>query len=396
MTVSIIGLGACESTLTAEAAQALRMADRVVGAGRLLQSLPAGCRAEKIEAVRAAGVLAAVLAPGAGQVCAVFSGDTGFYSGAAALVPTLRERGITPQVYPGLSSVQLLAAALGTPWQGWLLASAHGRECDPVQLVMGEKPVFFLTGGEKSAAALCARLTEAGLGELPVTAGENLGLPGQKVHTAPAREMAEASISPLCVLLVQPAVCPDAYGTAIPDDAFIRGSVPMTKQLVRAAILAELRLAHGSVCWDVGAGTGSVSVALSRAAQRVYAVECEPEGCELIGANRQKFGAWNLTVVPGRAPEALQGLPAPDCVFIGGSKGSMQSILEAALAANPAVRVCASAIALETLHAACSAMQAAGMQPAVSQIAVSSARPAGSLHLMMAQNPVWLITGQRP
>lgn len=132
MTVSIIGLGACESTLTAEAAQALRVADRVVGAGRLLQSLPAGCRAEKIEAVRAAGVLAAVLAPGAGQVCAVFSGDTGFYSGAAALVPTLRERGITPQVYPGLSSVQLLAAALGTPWQGWLLASAHGRECDPV------------------------------------------------------------------------------------------------------------------------------------------------------------------------------------------------------------------------------------------------------------------------
>ena len=170
----------------------------------------------------------------------------------------------------------------------------------------------------------------------------------------------------------------------------------MTKQLVRAAILAELRPAPGSVCWDVGAGTGSVSVVLSRAAQRVYAIECEPEGCELIGANRQKFGAWNLTVVQGMAPEALQSLPAPDCVFIGGSKGSMQGILEAALAANPAVRVCASAIALETLHTACSAMQAAGMQPAVSQIAVSSARPAGSLHLMMAQNPVWLITGQRP
>lgn len=395
MTVSLIGLGASENTLTAAALSALRGAQRVVGAKRLLQSLPACCTAGQKQAVRTEDVLRAVLEAQGENVCVVFSGDTGFYSGAAALLPALQANGITPQVYPGVSSVQLLAAALGTPWQNWILASAHGRECDPVRLVMGEKPVFFLTGGENGAAALCERLTQAGLGALLVTAGEELGLPGQRVHTAPAAEMAQAVLSPLCVLLVQPALCPDTYGTAIPDEAFVRGGVPMTKQLVRAAILAELRPGKNSVCWDVGAGTGSVSVALSRAAGEVYAVECEEEGCALIQKNREKFGAWNLRLVPGKAPEALQGLPAPDCVFIGGSKGKMKAILQAALGANPAVRVCAAAIALETLHAACSAMQEAGLQPEISQVAVSRARAAGSLHLMMAQNPVFLLTGQK-
>ena len=115
----------------------------------------------------------------------------------------------------------------------------------------------------------------------------------------------------------------------------------------------------------------------------------------LIGRNRARFGAWNLTLIPGRAPEALADLPAPDAVFIGGSKGALTAIVDAVLAKNPAARICISAIALETLGAAVSALAAHGLEAEVTQISVSRTRGAGKLHLLMANNPVFLICAKR-
>ena len=150
--------------------------------------------------------------------------------------------------------------------------------------------------------------------------------------------------------------------------------------------------------WDIGAGTGSVSVELALAAPRgrVYAVECSPEACALIRANTEKFGVRNLTLVEGTAPAALETLPAPDAVFIGGTKGEMDAVVAAALAKNPAARLCISAIALETLSAAVAALTAHGREAEVCQIAVSRTKAAGSLHLLLANNPVFLITARRP
>ena len=170
----------------------------------------------------------------------------------------------------------------------------------------------------------------------------------------------------------------------------------MTKQEVRAAVLAKLAVRPEDILWDVGAGTGSVSVELALAAPRgrVYAVECRPEGCALIKANREKFRTRNLVLVEGLAPAALSDLPAPDAVFIGGSKGSLAAIVDAALDKNPDACICVSAIALETLSAAVAALTAKGRTVQVSQIAVSRAKAMGGLHLMMAQNPIYLITGE--
>ena len=171
----------------------------------------------------------------------------------------------------------------------------------------------------------------------------------------------------------------------------------MTKQEIRAAALGKLEVRDGETYWDVGAGTGSVSVELARLAPRgkVYAVECGGEACALIRANRERFAVYNLTLVEGRAPKVLEDLPSPDGVFVGGSDGELVNILEIALARNPAVRICVTAIAVETLGTAVAAMTQLGMTTKITQLATARSRSTGGLHLMMGQNPVWIIMGQR-
>lgn len=170
----------------------------------------------------------------------------------------------------------------------------------------------------------------------------------------------------------------------------------MTKQEVRAVLLGKLGVGPEMVCWDIGAGTGSVSVELALQAKSVYAVEREDDACRLIRANRERFGAWNLRLVQGEAPGALASLPAPDAVFVGGTGGRLREILRAVQAAAPGARVCVSAIALETVQAALAELEALGYACEAVQIGISRARRAGQLHLLLAQNPVFLVTGVRP
>lgn len=390
--------GGTPATWTAECCAALRAADVIIGSGRLLAALPAEYPARRAEAARPEAVLEALCtaqAAGAGRGVVAYSGDTGFYSGAQGLLPRLEQAGFAAQVLPGVSSVQLLAARLGRPWQDWNLVSAHGTACDAVAAVTQGRPAFFLTGGALGPAELCAQLTRAGLGGLAVTVGEELSYPEERISTGTAAQLAARTFAPLAVLLAEAAPQPARRAPGWPDEAFVRGAVPMTKQEVRAAALAKLAVRPGDTLWDVGAGTGSVSVELALAAPqgRVYAVECAPEACALVRQNREKFRAWNLEVVEGRAPEALAGLPAPDAVFIGGTKGELAAVVDAVLAQNPAARVCIAAIALETLAAAAAALAAHGLEARVTQLAVSRAKAAGSLHLLLANNPVFLVTG---
>ena len=391
-TVTLIGMGASSDTLTAEAREALIRAELVAGAQRLLDALPAGVTAERVPAVRPADVLAAVA--GTQNAAVLYSGDTGFYSGAAGLLARLQEAGIPARVLPGLSSVQMLAAALGRPWQDWKLVSAHGRPCDPVAAVCGGRPAFFLTGtGESGPAALCAQLTAAGLGTLPVTVGENLGLASRRIFAGTAAGAAGERFGPLAVLLAEPAFRLPARTPGWPDETFVRAEgVPMTKRAVRAQVLAQLALCPGETVWDVGAGTGSVSLEMAYAngGAPVWAVERLPEACAVLEENRRRLGGWNVRPVSGEAPAALAGLPAPDAVFIGGTRGRLGPILDAALAANPAVRICLTAIALETLAAALDACAARGLEAEITQIAAAHA--AGRPHLLRAANPVFLIT----
>lgn len=397
MNVTLIGMGSGQpENLTLQGLAALRQADLILGARRLLAVLPAGCTENRAAAYRPDEVAELLQTSGAENAVLVYSGDTGFYSGASSMMEKLEALGVRARVLPGLSSIQLLAAALGRPWQGWNLVSAHGRTCDPVAECMQGRPTFFLTGGSEDPATLCAQLAAEGFGDVQGVVGQCLGTPEEKLFRGSVKELAAGRFNSLSVLLVEAAEVLPRRAPGLPDEAFERGDVPMTKQEVRAAVLAKLAVRPEDILWDVGAGTGSVSVELALAAPRgrVYAVECRPEGCALIKANREKFRTRNLVLVEGLAPDALSDLPAPDAVFIGGSKGSLAAIVDAALDKNPDARICVSAIALESLSAAVAALTAQGRTVQVSQIAVSRAKAVGGLHLMMAQNPIYLITGE--
>ena len=394
MKVILIGAGCGRQTLTEEAIAAIGQADLIAGASRLLEDLPPYHGILTAE-YRPEPLLDLICANRDKSICILLSGDTGFYSGAAGLLERLSEQGIPAAVIPGVSCLPYFASRLGRPWQDWKLCSAHGVDSDPVRAVMDGVPAFFLTSGRTAPGEICSTLTEAGLGALPVTVGENLGTNAERIISETAQTLSGRLFAPLNVLLIEaaPRYAPGVPG--IPDEEFLRDKTPMTKQEVRAAALAKLRVSRSDICWDIGAGTGSVSVELALQAKSVWAVERKPDALALAQRNRERFCAWNLHLQEGTAPEALAPFPIPDAVFVGGSGGRLAEILEAVHTANPQARICVSAIALETLHEAMKALAHLGYETEVTQISVSRSRSVGELHLLMAQNPVFLITGVR-
>ena len=394
MKVYLIGVGmGGPATMTLQAREAVRACPVLVGARRLLE----GWEAEHdcVPLIAAADIAEYIGKAPLGPVGVLLSGDTGFYSGAKKLWPLLGEHEVV--TIPGLSSLTYFCARLQATWQDVKLVSAHGRDCDLTGEIARNPRTFALTGGAVKAADVCRALAERGLGDVKVSVGERLGYPDERIVTAPAAELAGEDFDSLAVLLAEnprPAA-PPWRGPGLPDAAFLRGDVPMTKEEVRALALSRLRLEENHIVWDVGAGTGSVSVecALACPRGRVFAVEKKPEALALIGENRARFGVDNLEVVAGTAPEALEGLPAPDRVFLGGTSGNMEEILDAVFRKNPAARVVCTAVTLETVGEA--ARLFAGLEGAdMVQVSVTRTRPAGPYHLMDAQNPVWLFSGE--
>lgn len=398
MKLSLVGLGMGNGkSLTLEAADALAEADAVLGAPRLLEGLARHEDAVYLP-LSLPGEMARTIEehPEWERVCVALSGDVGFYSAAAKLTGLLGH--LNPTLICGISSPQQLAARLGRPWQAFHLVSAHGRDCDVLAEVLNHPAVFFLTGGGLTPGEICARLAAAGLGEAAVTVGENLGGADERIISSTAAALSVENFASLSVLLVENSrtFTRSTVSPGIADSAFTRGKAPMTKREVRVNILAQLGIEAGDILYDIGAGTGSVAVEMALLARRgrVYAIECEEEACELVEVNRERFGTYNLNLVRGKAPAALEGLPVPTAAFVGGSKGNLREIILWLYSKNPAVRIVVSAVTLETLNQAVEAMEELGLAGVeIVQIAVSHAVPTGRLHMLRAESPIFLISG---
>ncbi len=399
--VSVVGIGPGSlDGMTEETRRAIWQADCLIGAKRMLEAVAAPGQ-PVYHAVAPAGIADYIMAhPQYQKFTVVMSGDTGFFSGTKKLLPLLKD--CQTEVLPGLSSLSCLCARLGTSYEDVTPVSVHGRDHDIVPDVLRNRRVFALVGGEDGMAALCRRLTQAGLGDVRVSIGERLGYPDERITAGTAEALSTGSYQTLSVALIEHAK-PFVVTHGLPDEQFLRGSatdgavVPMTKSEVRAVCLSKLRLTADAVCWDVGAGTGSVAIEMALQARdgQVYAIERKADAAALMEENRQKFFAQNMTVVSGSAPEACHDLPAPTHVFIGGSGGSMREIIELALAKNPFVRIVATAISLESVAELTECLKEYSFtdREAVS-LTVARGRKAGPYHLMTGQNPIYIFTFQ--
>lgn len=383
--------------LTIQASEAIARCDCLVGARRLLQGIPQGPALRY--PLTEPGEIVALLRQSAAweRVCLLVSGDVGFYSGARRLREQLE--GFEVEQLCGVSAPVYLAARMGIPWEDGAFLSAHGRATPVAGQAAAHAKLFVLADSVRTPQQICAELCDAGLGDASVTVGENLSLEGERLTTGSARELCGGSFAPLSVLCIQYAGYNRRATHGLPDEQFVRGEIPMTKFEVRCVSLAALQLERGQVLYDIGAGTGSVAVeaALRLPEGRVFAVEKRAQAVALLRENRLRHHAGSLQIIEGEAPEALKGLPAPDRAFIGGSSGRLYEIFAALTERNPRVRVVLNAVTLETLQEALRCFSAFGMgEPQVCQLAAARARAVGGVHLMQAQNPVYILSGARP
>lgn len=398
VTLAGIGPGSGEA-MTGQVRRAIREADCLIGARRMLEAA-AWAQKPGQEAVSPRDIVRCIQErPDCRRFTVLLSGDTGFFSGAKRLLPALADCQV--DVLPGLSSLQVLCARLRTSYEDVTCLSLHGREGDVVPDAGRFRRLFVLVGGGTDASGLCGSLTRAGMGQVRVSVGERLGYPQERVTTGTAAELAGMDFDPLSAVLIEnPQARPCAPG--LPDELFQRSGegpvVPMTKSEIRALVISRLRLREDSLCWDVGAGTGSVSIEIALQARqgRVYAVEKREDALELLRENRERFHLWNLELVPGAAPQVCRDLPAPTHAFIGGSSGGLREIVSLLLEKNPAVRIAAAAVTLESVAELTGIVR--DFQFAEHEVlCLTSARGrvAGDYHLMTGQNPVYLFTMQK-
>ena len=403
--VTIIGAGPGNPDLLSRAAlDAIDIADVVIGAHRALAGIDVPPDVVRCELVKTADIVAALTDAASWQrAVVVMTGDVGLFSGARRLVEALSgDARVDVRIIPGISSASYLAARLARPWQDWRFASAHGVACDIVAEAERAGELFLVTSGGEDPSRLSGELVQAGFGDAHVTVAERLSYPDERITCATASEIAGQTFDDLNVMLIEfaggAASSRWPYASSgIPDELFIRGDVPMTKQEVRAVALAKLRLTATDTVWDVGAGTGSVSIeaALVARAGSVWSVERNAAGVRLIRENADAFGCGNVHAVPGVAPEALAILPVPDAVFVGGSAGELPSIVEVALEKNSQVRLCVPCVTVETLTEACALLSGSRFKGfEACQVSAARAEAVGSHHLMKAQNPVFLVSAR--
>ena len=415
--VTIVGIGPGEtSQLTFAVGQCIAEAGLMIGASRMNAVAGAFLRElgltvpPTVASYKPEEIARLVAESRAEHIVLLCSGDTGFFSVTKKLRRALADAGLgEPVVLPGISSKSCLAARLGFSAEAVPDLRLHGKKDAVLPVFLRVRRVFVILEGSAQLSelrTLAAALCRAGAGEAEFHFGVNLSLPDETVFSCSAAELREgaleaefAALPPhalLCLYLALPDSCkarPLAPG--IPDDCFLREKTPLTKRQIRAAAISLLGVQEDSICYDIGSGTGGMTAELAMAAPRgsVYAVECDADAFSLTGKNMERFALSQVEQVFGHAPEALRDLPAPDCVFVGGSTGKIGEIFGTVFAKNPAARVVATAVSLETvseLSSLSAAYESVGYRTQCLQLSAAETKKMGRYHLLFGQNPTLL------
>lgn len=404
ITLAGIGMGS-RNCLTKEVQEKIEKADILLGAERMLKPYKPGMEKRPF-------YLAKQVIPYLQEiqkkhpmenlhVVVLFSGDSGFYSGCQSLYYALQEEINAGQlkaeihIMPGISSVAFLASCIGESYQDAAVYSMHGKEIQNLaRRIQTEQKTFLIMSNVKDVNKLGEAFVKAGMNECEIITGYQLSYAEQQIKKRTPGECIELEEEGLYTCFVKnPNAMQKKLTHGIADGEFIRDKVPMTKEEVREVSICKLKLCQGAVVYDIGSGTGSISVEIAGLSPdiQVYAMEQKKEAVSLIWQNKEKFQLENITVIEAKAPEGLQNLPKATHAFIGGSGGNLKEILQALYEMNPNMRVVINAISMETL---CEIKEILTLYPIeneeIVQIQVNRAKEAGKYHFMQAENPVWI------
>lgn len=392
--ISIIGIGMDGTeTLIGKALRTIENAQILIGAQRMLD-----CFSELGKPVfcsyKSNDIAEFIKECEYEKIAVLMSGDCGFYSGAERLLPLIGD--FETEVICGISTPVYFASKLKITWQNMKFVTLHGVGGNIVRHVCLNPVTFFLLGGEIAPKDICKRLCEYGLGDLIVHIGENFGGSNERITTGTAKELTEIETDKLCAVIVCNENYEKSLRSCIPDSEFIRGSVPMTKSEVRSVCVAKLEINSDSICWDIGCGTGSVAIEMAFRCPngRVYAVEKNEEAVGLTSENRINFGCDNIEIISGNAESVVETLPEPDCVFVGGSSGSLKKIIMTVVEKNPFAKIVVTAVSLETLSQCIEIFDHIGVETEITQLAVTKTRKVGRHTMLAAENPIFIIRGK--
>lgn len=400
----ILVIGVADPVLSTRQRSLLSDCLVIVGARRL-REMAAGFAARYEAITPLAEAMAALrCALPHGNVAVLASGDPLFYGIGRRLLAEFPEASI--DFFPALSSIQRGCALFRIPWDDATITSLHGRsEAHLPGLLLRPGKHLVLTDGTNSPGRIAAGLLDylAAIGEddLPAAirmlVAEDLGMATERVFRGTLAEGLRQKFSALNLLcLVIPNLPEDpGYSFGLSEEQLHHSRGLITKNEVRAATLHQLRLPASGVLWDIGAGSGSLSIEAARAnpGLTVYAVEQKNEELANIKKNIVKFRCFNIVPVAGSAPSALAGLPLPQRVFIGGSGGALPEIVPAVAARLVAGGVLViNGVARKTVETAPGLMRAQGFSVQTSVVQVSRTDP--EQHTVNF-NPITIMTGNR-
>ena len=391
--ISIVGIGMDGiNTITEEGKRAIEQSEILIGAKRMLNVFPYALKPSFASYI-SSEIAEFIHNCEYEKIAVLMSGDCGFYSGAEKLLPLLSDN--EAEVISGIASPVYFCSKLKIPWQNVHFVNLHGIDGNIIRNVCTHQKVFFLLGSTITPKDICRKLCEYEMKKVKVHIGENLSHENEHIYSGEAEEFVMLDTDNLSVIIVENSDYERYTMCGIPDDKFVRGSVPMTKSEVRCVCVSKLEISKSDICWDIGSGTGSVSVEMAMQCEngKVYAVDKNSDAAMLIDKNRHKFGCDNIEIIHADAADAVSDLPTPDCVFIGGSGGKIDIIINTVYKKNTKVRIVVTAVSLETLNESVGVFEKYGVNSEVSQIAVTKTRKVGNHTMLSAENPIFIIRG---
>jgi len=401
--VAIIGIGLSPEDLTVRHRRIIEAADVLVGGRRLLDYFKETAARKQVIDRKISEAIDFIKAQMKTQAVVVLaSGDPLFFGIGSILIKALGPENV--DVYPNISSVAAAFARIKEPWSQVQVVSLHGRQNDQAiheALHLG-KTVAVFTDPANNPARLAKRLLAAGYGSLTLCVLESLGSSTEKfgwyhLEQAAGMTFCEPNLLILKQIRGQNGTRKTPY-LGIPDQYFAHEKGLITKSEIRAVSLAKLQLRPGQIMWDLGAGSGSVSIEAAVLVRdgKVVAVEKNEKRISQIKFNVDQFEVTNVDVVQAVLPDGLAELPPPDRIFIGGGGRDLKEIIKAAasfLTADGIVVV--NTVLTPNVLAATETLESLGFKTAMVQVQVNHSRQMPWAERLEAQNPVWIISGSR-